>query len=745
MKVFHLSIYSHFFKLTKIQHRAVPCINQFCRQYGLKQWVKENGRAQLKITRVFAVRTKNAREYRFHIGQLDAFYKALKNDHIIESMYTTEIIPLYTPTEIQPTVRPGWVLRDYQEEAKAFILDETTDDNHSRLVAMPTGTGKAQPLSTPIKIPNGWSTMGNMKVGTEIIAKDGTITSVTAIHPQPLKPVYKVIFQDGRYTYCCYEHLWKVWVTLENEKPIEMVLTLGDILMKYLNRLGCKVSIPLCVSERNDDVEFIIDPEVMGQMVLKGQLLPKIYLNGSTSQREVLLKSLLAVEELVSDVYTITSNYIAGQVGYLVRSLGGMMLSFDGTHLYTIALSGDVSTLQIQDIRYDRLDYTQCISIAHPDQLYITDNFIVTHNTATAIITTSNLKHRVMIVVLSGYVDKWIADIEKTIECQKGDIIAVQGSKSLKDLTYSENTAKYIIVSLNTIKNYFKLYEDQPDSMETAGYAYPPEDLCRQLDIGVIIIDEVHQHLHAVYKLLTYTHVPKVIALSATLISDDPLIQQIQHQMFPKEIRFDKVAMDQYIQCYATSYFFNDMTKEKIRTTEFGSNVYSHNAFEKSLLKRPHVVNNYVKMLNNLIYNGYIQHYQRGDKLAVYVSSIAMADYVTDWLKRKYPDMDVRRYVEQDPYENVIDADIRVTTVLSAGTAIDIPNLICVVMTINMKSSVFNLQTLGRLRKIEGRKVKFYWVYCNQCAKHYEFHEHRKMIFQDRVESIKELHYPYGL
>lgn len=507
MHVFHLTFYSHFFKLTQIQARALPIINRFCMQNAIKQWVKENRRNVLKVTKVFAVRTRDKKEYRFHIGQLEDFYKALQMDHITSDMYTSDRKPMYVPTNVYPVVQSGWVLKDYQEEAHTFIIDESGDDNHSRLVAMATGTGK----------------------------------------------------------------------------------------------------------------------------------------------------------------------------------------------------------------------------------------------TFTALFCTQTLKTRTLIVVLSGYVDKWVQDIEKTIVVEKGDIVVVQGGKSMKDLTYSENTAKYIVISLNTIKNYFKAYEEHPGRIEDDGYAYPPEELCERLDIGSIIIDEVHQHLHAVYKLLTYTHVPKIIALSATLMSDDMLIKHIQHQMFPKEIRFDKVKMDQYIRCYATSYFFNDINKEKIRTTEFGSNTYSHNAFEKSVLRRHHVVENYMKLINNLLHTGYIEHYKHGDKAAIYVSSIAMADYTTQWFKRKYPDLDIRRYVEDDPYENVIDADIRITTVLSAGTAIDIPNLVAVIMTINMKSSVFNLQTLGRLRKIPGRVVKFYWLYCSQLGKHKEFHDHRKEIFQDRVESIKEFHYPYGL
>lgn len=733
MHIFRVTIYSHYFKVDQLQPRAHGCIMNFCKKYAIKQWIKERGKAFLKITKVFATKTKNNREFRFHIGQYEDFLRALKDDYITESMYIVESVPLYEPSMIDIKVQPQWVLREHQLQAQAFILEHSQDDNRSRLVAMQTGSGKLQPLDAKIKVPNGWSTMGEMHVGTEVIAKDGSITKVTGVYPQGVTSVFRVTFGDDRSTECGLDHLWKVYIDTK-----ETIITTQDIESLLVSN---KLYIDLCDSEQNADIELPIDPYTLGKYIDQyNNTIPKEYFNGSTQQRSALLKGLTSDAPL----YVTLNEQLALDVQYLVRSLGGIAQIVINKLEYIIYIEYS-SKLRIESVEPIGYDETQCISIDHPEQLYITDDFIVTHNTVTALITTSKLHHRTMIMVLSGYVDKWIADVEKTIDIDPGDIIVIQGSQSLKNLTYSEPSAKFIIVSLNTIKNYFKAYEEHPTDMEALGYAYPPEELCERLDIGNIIIDEVHQHLHAVYKLLTYTHVPKVIALSATLISDDPIIKIVQQRMFPKEIRFDKIKFDQYIHCYSMSYFFNDMNKEKIRTTEFGSKNYSHNAFEKSLMRRHNVLMNYYKMIDNMIRLGYLEQYQRGDKLAIYVSSIAMAESLTNWLKQKYPDLDIRRYVEQDPYENVIDADIRVTTVLSAGTAIDIPNLTTVIMTINMKSSVFNLQTLGRLRKIEGRDVKFYYIFNQQIPKHHEYHKHRMEIFSDRVESIKELHYPYGI
>jgi superfamily II DNA or RNA helicase len=119
-----------------------------------------------------------------------------------------------------------------------------------------------------------------------------------------------------------------------------------------------------------------------------------------------------------------------------------------------------------------------------------------------------------------------------------------------------------------------------------------------------------------------------------------------------------------------------------------------------------------------------------------------MCTEYTKVLKDRYPDLDVRRYVEDDPYENIIEADIRVTTVQSGGTAIDIPKLRVAIMTVSIDSPVSNLQALGRLRELKDRDVKFYYLYCVQIPKQVQYHRNRKLLFEPKVASVVELHYP---
>lgn len=852
--VFEIQVYSHFFKVLRPTERALPVILRFCSRYTIYQWVKEGrGKPVYKPTKVFGVRTRNNREFRFHIGQFNDFMDIIAKEYIAPTMYKISYAPMYTPANIQCSLNPDYVLRDDQQAAENFILESAPGDNSSRLAAMPTGSGKLQPLSARIKIPGGWSTMGEMQPGTEVIARDGTTAVVTNVYPQGLKEVYKITFSDNRSTECGLEHLWKVYNSDWRNGP-KVIDTKELLRLNNVGREPSRLYIDLCDSEQNVDIELPIDPYMLGALLGDGSMstrldittpdqhrlteilpedlqikhrdrisygivkrntkgrdknsyiillkslgllgkvshqkfIPSVYFNGSTQQRLALLQGLLDTDGTADAQGTVSfcssSKELAEGVQYLVRSLGGLAsirlrfptYTYKGEkrkgrlayqvniryprpeELFTLPKKKErtnnnnqyAATLKLRVERIERigLRQTQCIAIDHPEHLYVTDDFIVTHNTVLAMSCVSKIRHRTLVLILPTYVEKWQGDIVHLLNHNPKKIVSIAGSNSVKGLIDMglDGTldSDFIIVSLRTLQNFYKTYEFDPSSLEEEGYGCVPEALCEVLGIGTVIIDEAHQHLHAVYKFLAYTHVPKVIALSATLLSDDPTIQQIQHLMFPMEIRFNEIKMKKYIKCYSVSYAFNDIQRSNIRTSEYGSKVYSHVAFEKSILKNPVILKHYLELIDYLVAIGFMDFYQKGDRCIIFVASIAFCDVLTNYLKQKYPFIDTRRYVEQDPYENVIDADIRVTTALSAGTAVDIPGLTTGIQTVNLKSSQSNIQTMGRLRELKDRDTRFYYIYCNSIPKHYEFHKHRIELFKERVASIKELSYPYPL
>ncbi|MDG4794691.1 replicative DNA helicase [Micromonospora sp. WMMD1082] len=77
------------------------------------------------------------------------------------------------------------------------------------IVAGRPGLGKALALDTPLPTPDGWTTMGDVKAGDQLIGADGKPTTVThAFEVRVGRPCYEVAFSDGSTIVADAEHLW---------------------------------------------------------------------------------------------------------------------------------------------------------------------------------------------------------------------------------------------------------------------------------------------------------------------------------------------------------------------------------------------------------------------------------------------------------------------------------------------------------------------------------------------------------
>jgi replicative DNA helicase len=91
-------------------------------------------------------------------------------------------------------------------------LDELTNGLHGGqmvIVAARPAIGKALALDTPLPTPDGWTTMGDVTVGDELIGADGAPTSVVAATPVLTdRPCYRVEFSDGSSVVADAQHQW---------------------------------------------------------------------------------------------------------------------------------------------------------------------------------------------------------------------------------------------------------------------------------------------------------------------------------------------------------------------------------------------------------------------------------------------------------------------------------------------------------------------------------------------------------
>lgn len=582
-----------------------------------------------------------------------------------------------------------------------------------------------------------------------------------------------------------------VLTTADKEIASEITSLLPDDLKLSEGTYGDKCSGYRIVQRFNNGGEnsFIRDLNSLG---LRGQMshekfIPLVYLEGSRQQRLALLQGLMDTDGTIgapeyggSISFVSTSLRLAEGVQYLVRSLGGIASISNRQTSYTYNGENKPGKPSFQvNVRYkkpselfkllrklnrtnDNNQYAldlklrvksvvesakaqaQCITVEHPEQLFVVNDFIVTHNTYCALTDIGNYGQRVVCIVKPGYIEKWISDFKGYFDCVNSDIMVVKGSAHLMGLLQMAKDgklkSKFIIISNKTLQNYLKFYEQMQEGILDMGYACLPENLFEYLGSGLRLIDEVHQDFHLNFKIDLYTNVAKSVSLSATLLNNDPFIERMYKLAYPVEKRYTGI-LDKYVVAKAVMYSLQSNTY--VRTTEFGSTSYSHIAFEKSIMKNHIVRDTYFKLIANTVGISFIKNYVKGDKCAVFCASIDMCTEFTKYIQKQYPHLDVRRYVAEDPYENLIEPDIRVTTILSGGTAHDIPGLTTVVLTIGIDSIQANIQTVGRLRKIKDRVVNFLYLVCNDIPKHLEYHGRKEKMLQQRAHSFQIINAPF--
>ena len=868
MKLAVITVASHHFVVVSTYPRFRLATREFSLSLKLAAKTFRNKRGEVVKSgddKYFASATSTRSEVRYHINHLEDFKKLLRRHRLDEpGLIEWRGAPNYTPTKISLAIRSHFVPTEHQVEAIEYINDRSRPNN--KAVIMQAGGGKAQRLSSKIKIPGGWTTMGELKVGDTITAWDGTPTKVTGVFPQGAQHIFRVTFYDGRFTDVTAQHLWRVhhgntqgetkWRVVDTLEMLRLTqcarprvsiqliepengpdeilpmepYTLGvilgdgstssgsicvtksdqeifDSLEKHFppelhwvrhDELTQRISGPSGVSGGNAYINQLRDLGLMGKLSYE-KFIPEIYLQkASASQRLALLQGLMDTDGTVGlnggISYATSSKQLSEDVQYLVRSLGWIATITIKQPTYTylgekknsrlsyivhvrskkpnscfrllrkkerLGVSNQYSDglkLTVKKIEIVDTDEAQCISIDHPDKLYVTDDFIVTHNTLLAMIAAAKQGELIGIFVEPKYIGQWLKAFQENcvIAPKRICVIGDDGTKSkmstsdkLKSIINmaSEGPLPYdaIIVSSTTFRNYIEAYKKAGSAKvleETEGYGVPPHLFMQHLGIGLRIIDEAHENFHAVFTLDLYTHVTNSVALSATLFNDEPFLNGQINTAYPVAQRYIVPGFNKYVNAYSLHYSMREPRKIKCQ----GSMGYSHVEFEKSILKSRNVTEAYFSMVRESMRYTYDLNRLPGDRCLIYFATIDMCTRFTEFIRREYPYLDAQRFCEEDPLENLLTADISVSTVKSAGTGKDIAQLTTVIMTQAINASPSNIQGFGRLRDLNrkealGRKMHFVYFCGDDFLKHLEYHERKVELLRTRALTYEPRYY----
>ncbi len=346
------------------------------------------------------------------------------------------------------------------------------------------------------------------------------------------------------------------------------------------------------------------------------------------------------------------------------------------------------------------------------------------------------------------FIEKWEGDFPGMLGCKEEDIYIVKGSDSLIKLLHmgknGDEIPRIIIISNKTFQNWIKAYEEDGDDTLDQGYACRPHEFYTLLGIGLRLVDEVHMDFHLNFKIDLYTHVEWSHSLSATLISDDPFIARMQFIAYPEEMRLLAVEFVKYVHSYAVLYRLGNPDPIRYLGGPDGKN-YSHIEYEKNFFRNKKLMKDFLQMLEGLVVDHYINRKVPGDTCLVYAASIQMATVIAEYLGSRFKDVEVQRYVEDDNYDNLMNSDIAVSTLQSAGTGHDKAGLITVILTVSVSSSAANIQGFGRLRDLKDKETRFLYLTCTDIDKQVSYWEKKEELLATMAKSIHEIRIPTAL
>ena len=358
-------------------------------------------------------------------------------------------------------------------------IDETLEGGLGKgelgVIVGPSSFGKSQPLYSRILTPNGYKRMGEMKVGDYVVGPDGKNYEVSGVFPQGKRPIYEVTFSNGTSCECDIKHLWTVKTEGENEYK---TVTLNDIIVGGLSD-GKKFYLPPISPLLMSDKEVPIEPYLVGRDAAKtwGGIIPTEYLFNSIEKRFALLNGLMDtcgdVDRNGKVCFVGNDISIAKNVQFLVRSLAGnaeIQEMEDNNYLVTLNLPKSDFPLFSKKDKEKKVKYTdndaiymvsaeylveqdaQCIMVDSNDHLYITEDFIVTHNTSlTTAMASYAATYRCEQNNNQGYKVLQIVFEDRIKQIQRKHIGRITGVES-KDLSKSE----YV----DLIREQLKTYEE---------------------------------------------------------------------------------------------------------------------------------------------------------------------------------------------------------------------------------------------------------------------------------------------
>lgn len=281
------------------------------------------------------------------------------------------------------------------------------------------GTGKAIPDDELIPTPVGVRYAKDIRVGDYLFGIDGKPTKVCGVYPQPKDTIYKITFSDGRTARCSINHLWPIYLSPSHKNY--KVLKLEDFIDNYKG-----ISIPA-----PEKCEFIYRPidddpyhagRKLGLEIFMNMNFSTLYKRDNFNMNYIINTSNIRYEYIqgIMDIcgeydnrnnniyFNTRSERIYKMFAFIIRSLGYCASMTFINNIYKVKIHcpdwekpflfrlNPIGKLVKYNKSYSKNEFTRlkiilieeedagdlrCFKVDSRDHLFLTSNFVPTHNT----------------------------------------------------------------------------------------------------------------------------------------------------------------------------------------------------------------------------------------------------------------------------------------------------------------------------------------------------------------------------
>lgn len=275
-------------------------------------------------------------------------------------------------------------LRD-NEWMFAEFLKQAEEENKGIFMFGCRRFGKALLDSEILYLEDREKMIGNIVVGDKIYDDKGNLVEVVGVYPQGKVTTYRVVFEDGRNVICCGNHQWRV--NHGGKWHVRSLRAIAGLDYKSM-------SIPVGEALNYPTAKLPVPPSAYASMLaayLGGyggdmffdKYVCKKFLRSSIDQKKDFIENFIrSFRNVVTGEEELTLSHIDMDViNFVQRTFwaSGWYAKLEGNKLI---LSRNRKELKIRSISIYGKEHATCITVDNDSHLFLTTNYIVTHNTA---------------------------------------------------------------------------------------------------------------------------------------------------------------------------------------------------------------------------------------------------------------------------------------------------------------------------------------------------------------------------